>query len=645
MADSNLNFSSIVATPTHHSWSQAYNAGKLFAVLSLEKEKKEEQEVTPSEDLGVLGKDLLSTFEQEFFTLETKDLSSIKDAILRTTSKIPGSVRCSFSCAFLADSVLYLFVAGSGKIYLKRESKFGSIIDFSENRPDSIKSASGYLQNGDILIIETDSFSKIVSLQNLADSLDNQTPSEITETLAPRVHEKEDQGAAAAIIISFKEEAADISALGTEDQTKEEMPVAEVQSEKATQAPEEESIEEETPIDEEPKLPPTRLSQEEDEIDDDYPLPQKESLNFGPGVRDDIRGGRRSFLKRFKGIGGFLSQRRMPVSRIGRSRRTLLAVAGVIILVILVSSVLAINQRNASEQKALFSKVYAQAQTKYEEGKNLLDLNEELANESLSEAQKILNENRDKFKKGSEEEKKIQALLSEVNKSLGGETQSSSPTGAKEVAKSESKYLSLQIDNNSSHFTQNENFVYFVSSSGVTRVDKGNDDEEAVIEKDFGSVGGIGAYLSNIYVLEKDSDSILKFAESEGKFTESSYLSEDVEADLSKATAVTIDGSIYVLSSDGTIKEFLRGEEQTFDVTGLKKKLSSPSKIFTSRDIDNIYILDKGNSRIVVLNKEGVFQSEYPSGVLKNAKDFEVLESDKKVLVLSSGKIFQIDLK
>ena len=75
MADSNLNFSSIVATPTHHLWSQAYNAGKLFAVLSLEKEKKEEQEVTPSEDLGVLGKDLLSTFEQDFFTLEKKDLS------------------------------------------------------------------------------------------------------------------------------------------------------------------------------------------------------------------------------------------------------------------------------------------------------------------------------------------------------------------------------------------------------------------------------------------------------------------------------------------------------------------------------------------------------------------------------------------
>ena len=35
--DNNISFSKIVATPTLNSWSQAYNAGKLFAVLSLER--------------------------------------------------------------------------------------------------------------------------------------------------------------------------------------------------------------------------------------------------------------------------------------------------------------------------------------------------------------------------------------------------------------------------------------------------------------------------------------------------------------------------------------------------------------------------------------------------------------------------------
>src|SRR3989344_3945481 len=388
MADSGLNFSSIVAPPTSTSWSQAYNAGKLFAVLSLEKEKGEgEEAVSGSESLGGLGKDLLSTFEQEFFTLETKDLNSIKDAILRTTSKIPSTIRCSFSCAFLSDSVLYLFVAGAGKIYLKRESKFGSIIDFSENRPDSIKSASGYLQNGDILIIETESFSKIVSLQNLADSLDHQTPSEITETLAPKVHEK-DEGAAAAIIIAFKEETADIADLTETQPEQEEKPQEEpTEEERAkekipqpqafaqdmnTKELEEESGEEDTPAD--GKTIEERLAEKREEIEEDYVPPRSDELSFGPGVRDDIRPNRRAFLKRFQAISGLLANRRFAMSRVPRSRRSLLLVAVIIVAVILVSSALAINQRQTSRQKALFNEVYAQAASKYEEGGNLLYL-------------------------------------------------------------------------------------------------------------------------------------------------------------------------------------------------------------------------------------------------------------------------------
>src|SRR3990167_4622579 len=608
MADSSLNFSSIVATPTLYSWAQAYNACKLFAALSVQKDKTEEGIPEGEHDgLATLGKDLLTTFEQEFFTLETKDLTSIKDAILKPTAKVPTEIKLSFSCAFLADSVLYLFVASAGKIYLKRESKIGAIIDFSENKSDTVKSASGYLQTGDTLILETDAFSKVIPLQSLADSLDHQSPSEIAEILAPLVHEKGDEGAAAAMIISFKEEAAVASSL-IEDTEEQNSPGESINDTPSTDPKEEIALASEEK-EEEPKLPVIG----KDEIDDDMSEGSyKESLNFGPSVRDDIRGGgRESFIKRLSAVGGILGRRRLRSSRIGGSRRTLLIVGAVIMLVLIFSSVFAINQRNSSQKKALFNKVYAQAQTKYDEGRNLVDLNRDLANE---------------------------------NKELGGASTSTS-SGAKTVPNSESPYLANQIDNNSSHFAQDPSFVYYVGSSGVIRIDKGNDKETTIIEKDFGTVGGTGVYLANVYVLEKGSSSILKFTESDGDFTEGTYLAEDQKADLSKAVAIAIDGSLYVLFSDGSINKYLRGSEQTFAITGLKKALSGPSKIFTSRDIEKIYILDKGNSRIVAIDKEGKFLEEYSSSVIKSAKDFEVLEADKKILVLSGGKIYQITLK
>ena len=98
----------IVATPSKSSWSQAYNAGKLFAVLSLKVNEEEgPSEPVDSEDyLNLLGKEVLETLESEFFSLETKDLASIKDAVSKTAEKIPESVESSFVVGSVVNNVL-----------------------------------------------------------------------------------------------------------------------------------------------------------------------------------------------------------------------------------------------------------------------------------------------------------------------------------------------------------------------------------------------------------------------------------------------------------------------------------------------------------------------------------------------------------
>ena len=125
MPESNLTFAKIVANPNAYSWSQAYNAGKLFAVLSLETQEESQEK----DYLNVLGKEILDTLEQEFFTLETKDLESIKQAITTTSGKIPQEVNCSFVIGSVVNNVLYVYVLGNGSVCLKRGGKLGSLLD------------------------------------------------------------------------------------------------------------------------------------------------------------------------------------------------------------------------------------------------------------------------------------------------------------------------------------------------------------------------------------------------------------------------------------------------------------------------------------------------------------------------------------
>jgi hypothetical protein len=92
------------------------------------------------------------------------------------------------------------------------------------------------------------------------------------------------------------------------------------------------------------------------------------------------------------------------------------------------------------------------------------------------------------------------------------------------------------------------------------------------------------------------------------------------------------------------VNKYTRGTKDDFSFSGLDKDLSSPTRIFTGEDFDNLYILDNGNSRVIVVDKDGKFVKSYSANIIKSAKDIDVSETDKRILLLSGGKIFKIDI-
>lgn len=626
MAETNLAFSKIVATPTPTAWSQAYSAGRLFAALSLQSETIPEKE---EENLNSLGKDLISTLESEFFTLENKDLDSIKQALTTSLSRVREGVRASFVVCFLSDNVLYLFAGGGGKVVLKRGDKLGTVLQGEEDGTN-VKSASGYVREGDTIILQTKPFQRIISSGILASSLDSDNPDEIAETIAPHVHDKSEGGASAVILI-YKEgqlqDFTDVSPAASAPQEETQTQIPEEKIDKVSEngqalvkdLNEEEKISQEAPKTEE--VP----SSEKTEAEKDYPFLPSQYQRRKPSINLNF-----SFFRKFFG-------------KLTRSRKIILTVAAVLVVLIALTSFLALRGKQSSEDKALFASIYEEAKSKYDEGQNLKDLNAPLARESFTQAKKILDEGKDKFKEGASEKNQILELLTKVNTEIASVSVGES-TKAKEVDKGESKILSYEINNSSaSYFTKNQDNVYFLDGSGVSKIDKKDDKKTQIIKKDWKEDGGIGLFGSNIYVLDRQ-DGILKFVSSGDNYSKNNYFSGD-GPDLGSSVEMTIDGSVFILFKDGAIDKYTRGKKDTFLISDMDKGFSSPTKIFTDEDTDSLYILDNGNSRIVVLEKSGKFKAAYVVNILKNAKNFDVAEKDKKIFVLSSDKVYQIDLK
>ena len=592
MADTNITFAKIVANPNAYSWSQAYNAGKLFAVISLETTR----EVEEKDYLNVLGKEILDTLEQEFFTLETKDLASIKQAVTTTSEKIPNEVSCSFVIATYVLDVLYLYILGGGKVSLKRDGKLGSLLDSSDIDSKSLKDASGYLQNEDIVILQTKQFANIISIHTLSEFLDNSVPSEIAEHIAPLVHEKDEAGAAS-IIINYK------LAQKSEDET---------------------FLEEKT---EEPKT-----EQEES------PSPfYSSSINEDSKLTNKIK-------PLFSEVFSVFKLR--PRGELNHPRKVILTIVIVISVVFIGSIIFAVKKQGDSKNQSIFQSIYPQASKKYEEGKGLLDLNSGLAQDSFNQAKKLLEDGKNKLPQNSSEEKKLLALLTQVNQSLN---QSPKPNtvNAKAVDITSSNMLYAESKNQGLYFTATTDNIYALTADSIYSLKADGAGKKTLVENDsaWTTAGGLATYFGNFYVLDKKQNQILKFVESDSTYTKSDYFSDNSSVNFSKAISMAIDSSIYVLSTNGTISKFNKGALESFTVSGLDKEFSNPTRIFTNADLSYVYVLDNGNSRIVVLEKEGKYKNQYQASIIKVAKDFDINEKNSKAYVLSGGKVYEIDLK
>lgn len=196
-------------------------------------------------------------------------------------------------------------------------------------------------------------------------------------------------------------------------------------------------------------------------------------------------------------------------------------------------------------------------------------------------------------------------------------------------------------------------FVYS-ADKGVLRVDVTNQKVTSVskADKEWGQIKDVAGFTGNVYLLDLVSPSatgsgqIWKYLPtSEGYSDKREYLGKGVKADFASSLRMQIESSIYVLKSGGEILRFTKGDKDNFGYEGLDKGVKEPKSIFTSSDTDNFYVLDSGNSRLLILTKTGKYKGQISGEKFGAATDLVVDEKGKKVYLLEGSKIYQVDLK
>ena len=190
-------------------------------------------------------------------------------------------------------------------------------------------------------------------------------------------------------------------------------------------------------------------------------------------------------------------------------------------------------------------------------------------------------------------------------------------------------------------------FVYS-KDKGILRVDTTNQKIASVSKKDssWGDIHDIYSFAGNIYLLDSQKNQIWKYLPTADGYSESrEYLTKGTTVDLSKALRMQIESSVYILKSGGDMLRFTRGDKDNFSYSGVPSGLKDPKSFFVSSDTDNLYILDSGNSRLIILTKTGSYKGTISGDKFATATDLVVDEKGKKVYLLDGSKIYSVDLK
>src|SRR3990167_3296359 len=373
----------------------------------------------------------------------------------------------------------------------------------------------------------------------------------------------------------------------------------------------------------------------------------------------------------------FISKRK-PEFAVGARRRNFTPLVFLLILLFISSLGWTLYNRFQDKKAQKFQELVSEAQTKIQEAKSVASLNFLDAKNLASQAKDALRE----AKKLKPKEKSLNDSLLEVGEVLAllnkvykiaqlplfynlSDLNSNFKEGSITLLKGalfvldqssgsiyklipqEKKVEALIKDQASltkeAKIGVNERFLFIYQKDLILRLDFSKKELKEVAKEDseLGEVADIDTYLSNFYLLDKGG-SIWKYPPSGDNYSKGSFLA--IKEDFTNATSLSVDGSIWVVNR-GKLENYAGGVKQDINLQGFDEEPGSLTDVYSKEDTSFVYLLSKEKSTIFVMEKAGVYHSQYIAPALQEASQILVDEAKGILFVISDSNIYSLELK
>lgn len=603
----------------------------------------------PSEEKNLAeARSIFANFKNKFYSASGSNLKALEDTLDFTRNDLRVKrIEADVLVANLWGSVLYVGKMGNGGFLLVRSGKTKKI--------DVAKVASGVLVDSDNILLADSHFLGEVDMESLGGLVSGEDFEEMIKALNDWAKEKE--GSAFCLRLSVQKPVETTQ------------PVMMVDLDKKA-----ETAEKETPatwsIDEQRRKFQFKLPTN---------VPPKFIMNKWPKIKIYLkRGGRiiRELLRR----AAFIILAPWLPKTVGslddsaeRKRKQIFQIVVLLVGVLVISIVVGMfnsNRRNSAEK---FEKSVTLIESKLSDAKNLENINAAQAATLLQEAVDEIGDLDANDPKIAKLQEKIDALLARINKiyavnleefvdltALKGGINTSEikfAAGALYVLDSgtESVYkISLSDKKTSIIVSETKglqnigvigDFLYVQLKTGIKKIDSetGVQTNVAGASSDWQTLIGASTYRENFYLLDSKAKQIWKYVPAGGGLSKpKSYLEKEFKGN---PVSLAVDGAVWV-ATKSKIYKFFGGKEDKFSLKDAPIGFSNIIDIHTTEGMKNLYILDKSEGGVFVIEKSsGKYLGFYKSSSTASAKALVVDEPNKTAYVLVKNEVRSFKLK
>jgi hypothetical protein len=202
-----------------------------------------------------------------------------------------------------------------------------------------------------------------------------------------------------------------------------------------------------------------------------------------------------------------------------------------------------------------------------------------------------------------------------------------------------------QLESSAKNISLSDDLL-FVLGNGIHLLDLAQENTHTKL-KDEGDSDRDGSlfqtYGSYLYILNPEKRNIYRYLLKDDTLSEPiGWLLDKQDLDFSNLESISIDGDLWLTDKTGRILKYTQGQKQTFEPQSLPSPLGKNIKLATTENSNYLYILDRDQHKVVILQKDGLFVKELSSDSLSAGDTIVALDQKDGALVVSGSLIYEI---